>query len=192
MLGAGVALGVTELVSGFGSASKPGVVTTVANRFVDLTAGSLRDFAVSEFGSNDKAALLIGIVLIALGIGALVGPAAARRRWVGRVVFAVFALVGIFSGWTDPQASFPVTAIASILGGIAGVATLELMLWLGRTATVAEATAPGAQDPRVKAADRRTFLLAAGGVGAFAAVAAIAGRGVRGAGPATKSRATIT
>lgn len=179
-------------MSSFGSASKPGVVTTVANRFVDLAAGALRDFAVSEFGGNDKAALLVGIVLIGLGIGALVGPAAARRRWVGRAAFGAFALVGIFSGWTDPQASFPVTAVASILGAIAGVATLELMLWLGRTATVAEATAPGAQDPRVKAADRRTFLLAAGGVGAFAAVAAIAGRGVRGTGPATKSRATVT
>ncbi len=187
-----MALGVTELVSAFGSPSKPGVVTTVANRFVDLTAGALKDVAVSEFGTNDKAALLVGIVLISLGIGALVGPAAARRPWVGRAVFGVFALVGVFSGWTDSQASFPVTAIASILGAVAGVAALEVLLWLGRTATVAEATPTGVQDPRVKAADRRSFLLAAGGIGAFAAVAAMAGRGLRGAGPATKSRAAVT
>jgi DMSO/TMAO reductase YedYZ molybdopterin-dependent catalytic subunit len=183
---------VTELVSGLGSASKPGVVTTVANRFVDLTAGTLRDIAVSEFGTNDKAALLVGVVLISLGIGALIGPAAARRRWVGRTAFGAFALVGVFSGWTDSQASFPVTAIASIVGAAAGAATLELLLWLGRSATVAAATPAGVQDPRVKAADRRTFLLAAGGVGAFAAVAAVAGRGLRGTGPATKSRAAVT
>jgi DMSO/TMAO reductase YedYZ molybdopterin-dependent catalytic subunit len=147
---------------------------------------------VSEFGSNDKAALLVGIVIISLGSGALVGPAAARRKWIGWVVFGAFALIGVFSGWTDAQASFPVTTIASILGGLAGVATLELLLWLGQSATVAEVVPAGVQDPRVKAADRRTFLLAAGGVGAFAAVAAIAGRGVRGAGPATKSRAAVT
>jgi DMSO/TMAO reductase YedYZ molybdopterin-dependent catalytic subunit len=192
VLAAGVALGVTELVSALGSPGEPGVVTTVANRLVDLTAGTLRDVAVSEFGSNDKAALLTGIVLISLGIGALVGPAAARRRWVGWAVFGAFALVGMFSGWTDSQASFPVTALGSVLGGLAGVATLKLLLWLGRSATIAEAIPPGVQDPRVKAADRRTFLLAAGGLGAFAAVSAIAARGLRGAGPATRSRAAVT
>ena len=192
VLAAGMALGVTELVSALGSPNEPGVITTVANRFVDLTAGALRDVAVSEFGSNDKAALLTGIVLISLGIGALVGPAAARRRWIGWVVFGAFALIGVFSGWTDSQASSSVTAIGSILGGLAGVATLELLLWLGRTATISEAIPPGVQDPRVKAADRRTFLLAAGGLGAFAAVSAIAARGLRGAGPASRSRAAVT
>ena len=58
VLAAGMALGVTELVSALGSPNEPGVITTVANRFVDLTAGALRDVAVSEFGSNDTLSLI--------------------------------------------------------------------------------------------------------------------------------------
>ncbi len=186
-----MALAVTELVSAVASPSRPSVVTSVANRFVDLAAGTLKGVAVSEFGTNDKAALLVGIVIISLGIGALTGEAAARRRWVGWVVFAVFAGVGIFSGWTDSQASAPVTALASILGALAGIATLEVLLRLAWVATMAPVSPRGIEDPRVRAADRRTFLLAAGSVGAFAAVAAVASKGLRGPSTAAKSRATV-
>jgi DMSO/TMAO reductase YedYZ molybdopterin-dependent catalytic subunit len=190
-LAAAIALAVTELVSAVASPSRPSVVTSVADRFVDLAAGSLRGVAVSEFGTNDKAALLVGIVIISLGIGALTGEAAAKRRWVGRVVFAVFAGIGIFSGWTDSQASAPVTALASILGALAGIAALEVLLRLAWVSTMAPVSPRGVEDPRVRAADRRTFLLAAGSVGAFAAVGAVASKGLRGPSTAAKSRATV-
>ena len=54
--GAGVALVVTEVISAFASKAGSSVVSAVASRMVDLTAGALKNVAVNLFGTNDKAA----------------------------------------------------------------------------------------------------------------------------------------
>jgi DMSO/TMAO reductase YedYZ molybdopterin-dependent catalytic subunit len=191
VVSAGLALAVTELVSVIGSRHRPSVVSAVASRFVDLTAGALKDFAVSVFGTNDKAALLTGVVVVSLLLGALLGISGARRRWVVVAGFAAFGILGAICGAADPQGSTTVLVIASLVGALVGIAALAVLLPMASTAPTATGTSVTgtAQDPRVKVADRRTFLTVAGSVGLAAAVTGFVSRGLRGTSVATKSRA---
>src|SRR5262245_42282807 len=54
IVAAGVALGVSELICGLG-AGQATLITSVGTKFIDRFAGSLKDLAVSLFGTNDKA-----------------------------------------------------------------------------------------------------------------------------------------
>lgn len=178
---AGVALGVTELVGAIVS-DGPSLIVSVGSRFIDAGAGPLKSIAIGLFGTGDKAALITGIVVISLAIGALLGIASVTRRWVGVGGFAAFAVIGVLAGASTPLASTSAIVVAAVLGATAGIATLFVLLALASPAPAAPPVGPRAEDPRVKATDRRTFLLVAGGAGALAVVAAAAGRRLRSVG----------
>jgi DMSO/TMAO reductase YedYZ molybdopterin-dependent catalytic subunit len=126
LAGALAALVVIEFVS-LVDADGVSVTTAVENRFVDRFAGSLKDFAVQQFGRNDKVALQVGTVAVILMIGAAVGALAGDRWRLVAGVFAAFAVVGIVAAIDDPLASRPVAAVASLLGAAAGAgATIGL------------------------------------------------------------------
>ncbi|MFM7536201.1 MAG: molybdopterin-dependent oxidoreductase [Acidimicrobiales bacterium] len=190
LVSAGLALAVTEIVAAFGGAGAPSVVSAVGNRMVDALAASLKDLAVALFGTGDKVALLVGIVVVALGFGALAGWVEHRRRWTGAAVIAAFAVVGLWAVSTDAQAAaLPVAAC--LIGAAAGIATLRMLVggFLApgaaerRPGAGADAAAPAA-DPRVRTPSRRAFLTAAGSVGAGAAVLAVGSRRLRALGSA--------
>jgi DMSO/TMAO reductase YedYZ molybdopterin-dependent catalytic subunit len=184
IVAAGVALGMTELVTGLAGAGHPSLITAVGSWFIDLTAGGLKDLAVTMFGTNDKAALIIGIVVVCLLIGAAAGRQAIRRAWVGPVAFSAFGLFGIWVGLTDPQADTAPVIVAGVLGAVSGAATLAGLLWLAGLdgSETTAAPAPG------RVATRRTFLTAAGSAAAFGAVLAAGGRRARGGSPAEQAR----
>ena len=50
-------------------------MTAVGGEFVDRFAGSLKQFAVDTFGTNDKPALVTGIVITSIVLGAVLGMA---------------------------------------------------------------------------------------------------------------------
>ena len=118
-LGAGVALGLAELLAGL-FASVPSAVSAVGSYVVDVVPPAIERAAIDLFGTADKAVLAIGTAILALFIGALAGRAAIRRRWVLKVAFAVFAVVGIVAGWAQPMAGAVTTPIAIGLAGYVG------------------------------------------------------------------------
>ncbi|HZD18131.1 MAG TPA: molybdopterin-binding oxidoreductase, partial [Actinomycetota bacterium] len=71
-LGAAAALGVGELLASVLSAV-PSLVVGVGALVVDLVPAPLEDFAIRTFGTADKPALLIGIVVLSLTFGTLLG-----------------------------------------------------------------------------------------------------------------------
>jgi DMSO/TMAO reductase YedYZ molybdopterin-dependent catalytic subunit len=177
VVAAGVALGASELVCGL-AGSQPSLVTAVGTQFIDRFAASLKDLAVALFGTNDKVALIVGIVVVSLLLGAALGAASVRRPWVGIAGFAAFGVVGLLSYLDDPQGDAAAGVVAAIVAVAAGLATLFGLLHLlrlgRREAPTApnEATAPTAPT----ASSRRLFLLAAGSLAAIAAGAAVLGR----------------
>jgi DMSO/TMAO reductase YedYZ molybdopterin-dependent catalytic subunit len=181
LVSAGMALAVTEVVAAFGGAGAPSVVSAVGNRLVDALAASLKDLAVALFGTGHKAALLVGIVVVALTFGAVAGWAERRRRWAGAAVIGVFAAVGLWAVSTDAQAATALPVAACLIGAAAGVATLRLLIggFLAPAAGPVRPGAAGAVDPRVRTPSRRAFLTAAGSVGAGAAVLAVGSRRLR-------------
>ncbi|GAA1938279.1 molybdopterin-dependent oxidoreductase [Agromyces allii] len=187
--GAGVAsvivfAGVGELAAALlASASSPFAV--VGSLLIDLAPPWAKDAAIALFGTNDKAALLVGIGLVLLVVAAGAGVLEARRPPWGQVVFWVFGGVGVLAAVTRANASMLAFAPAA-LAAIAGVVTLRLLTQRLPGADVEPAVAgpphaaSGDDDERADAAgtaaiDRRRFLGWAGGAAAIGALAAMGG-----------------
>src|ERR1700683_5314313 len=78
VLTAAVALGVAELAAGItGPQSAP--VIAVGEVAINLTPIPVKEFAIAHFGSHDKEALVVGIVLLLVAFAAVVGILAVRR-----------------------------------------------------------------------------------------------------------------
>jgi DMSO/TMAO reductase YedYZ molybdopterin-dependent catalytic subunit len=201
---AAMALGVGELVSGFDEAGTS-LVTSVGDEFIDRFAASLKDLAIELFGTNDKVALVVGIVVIAVAIGAWVGVATRHRPWVGPAAFAGFGVLGFLAYRAAPLSDAVIGAVAAIAAAAAGIATLRYLLRLAGPPAAAEAarelvvddgvshgstiTAP-ARSVAMTTTDRRVFLVAAASLTAGAAGSAALGRRLRGADPSAEFRAS--
>lgn len=193
LLAATVALGVAELVCvAVGPQASP--VAAIGSAAIDRVPASLKQFAVDQFGTNDKLVLLGGIIVVLAGFAALLGLLALRRRWVSAAGIAVLGLVGAVAAGTRPTAS-PLSALPSLLGAVAGVLALLAMLARLGQRQAAHPSVPGSDEPppgtehhptddhaRGAAArlpgtdagrtglDRRGFLIAGGATAAAAAV----------------------
>ena len=122
LLAAATALGVGQLVAGLTGANGSPVVA-VGQLQIDFTPAWLKNFAISEFGSDDKLALVSGI-LVVLGIfAAVIGVAATRRLGYGMAGLLVFAAIGLTAAATRPTAS-----VASLLPTLAATAAAAIVL----------------------------------------------------------------
>jgi DMSO/TMAO reductase YedYZ molybdopterin-dependent catalytic subunit len=173
VVAAGVALGVSELVCGL-AGSGPSLISAVGTQFIDRFAASLKDLAIALFGTNDKVALVVGIIVVAFALGGVLGKAAVRRPWVGVAGFVAFGALGLFSYLDDPLGEPATGVIAAVLSAAAGIVTLFVLLRLARAADAPARPSAGA-DP----ATRRMFLVGAGAFAAMAAGAAVLGRRLR-------------
>ena len=122
VLAAGTALGVGQLVAGLTGANGSPVVA-VGQLQIDFTPPWLKNFAINEFGSDDKLVLVSGI-LVVLGIfAALIGVAATRRLAYGMAGLVVFAAIGLTAAATRPTAT-----VSSVLPTLAATAAAAVVL----------------------------------------------------------------
>jgi len=195
---AAVGLGVGELVAATGTVGQS-LVGSVGSEVIDQAPGAVVRAAIDALGTADKPVLVTTIVAICLALGALVGPAARRRPWVGPVAFTVVAALGAIAGWRDPLADRGITVFAAACAAVAGSATLALLL--RRLPAAARPTAPATVEaagpdpssiplPRAGAADRRAFLAWTGAAAGVGVVAALGGRAISRRSVESASRAT--
>lgn len=173
LIAAAVALGTGELVAAFTGGTSPAVA--VGDVFVDYIPGPIVKAAIDALGTRDKPALLAGVSLGALAVGAALGPATGRRRWIGSAAFAGFGLIAPLAVARDPLTD---TLIAIVIAAAAAAAAgwVALRLLLDAAGEQPAGAEPAAQMPGRGTAGRRRFLaFAAGGAGA-AAFTAFAGR----------------
>ena len=172
LVAAALALAVGEFVARLVEGES--LVRAIGDVVVDSSPRAVSGAAIEAFGTNDKPALLTGVVALSLLLGALLGPLAMRYRAIGVGAMAAFALAGGLAGARDPFTSPAQAWITAAAAGGAGIATL---LWLLRMANEGGADAPAASpDPRVKRPGRRRFLQFAGGGLAAAALSVPLGR----------------
>jgi DMSO/TMAO reductase YedYZ molybdopterin-dependent catalytic subunit len=129
VLAGAAALAVGELAAVFiGAATAPAVA--VGEWAIDLSPTSIKEFAIREFGSHDKRALLIGVYVIVVVVSAAAGVIARRYLTVASFIAASFGVIGIVAAATRPNANgsalFP-----SLLAGIAAVLVLRWLTRLG-------------------------------------------------------------
>ena len=126
LIAALVALGVGQLVAGITSPQAAPVIA-VGDSAIDLTPPPLKNFAISEFGSNDKTVLQAGILVLLLVFAALIGVAAMRRLAYGLAGLGVFTAIGLIAALTRPTAG-PSYAIPVLIGGAAAALTMILLV----------------------------------------------------------------
>ena len=171
ILAALLAVGVSELYAGiFGGL--PSLIVSMSGRFVDLTPRAFEEFAIGLFGTSDKLALVITLVVLAAMFGAALGVIALRSRPIAVAGFAVFGTLAGIASAVDAQ-STPAHAVASAAISIG--AAVAVLLWLTRVTNelvTADDTPATMQFQR-----QRRLFVGTGAVVAFAALATgIAGR----------------
>jgi DMSO/TMAO reductase YedYZ molybdopterin-dependent catalytic subunit len=174
-VGAGAALAAGELFDGL-STGIPGLVVAAGDWFIDVAPGTVAEQGIETFGTNDKPALVIGVIVIVLAIGALVGRAARTRTWLLPAVFAGFGVFGAWLVGRDPQATPALAAVAALVA--AGIGAV-VALWLLRLALASEARAGApavAESPTDPRHARRAFLGWSGAMAAGSVAMVGAGR----------------
>jgi DMSO/TMAO reductase YedYZ molybdopterin-dependent catalytic subunit len=191
---AGAALGTGELVTSVAGTGQS-LVASVGTAFIDRFAGPLKDPAVEIFGTGDKAALLTGIVVTSLLIGAAVGLMSRRWPWAGPAVFAGFGVVGLLAGIADAQASPGLAVVASVLAALAGTVALAVLLGVAATGQAPRPaellTSSVTEHPTTPAATRRAFVGSLGAAGGMALVAGGAARLLTGRTRAEVARSSV-
>ena len=167
--GVAVALGMTELFAGL-SSSIPSAISAIGAFVVDITPGWLESFAISTFGTADKAVLAIGIFVVALLFGWFLGRASTRSPILIVIGFLVFAGLGIAAQLTEAGSSGAVVVVTTLIA-----AGIGLLVWYG----IAQWTAPtqaAITDGDVPSIGRRRLLLAVGAAATVSIVTLSIGR----------------
>ncbi len=166
---AGLVAGAVAVTTGMLAAGIIDVVSpidAVGSEFIDRVPPWLKQLAIDWFGTNDKLALRVGIV-VTLAIAALiVGFIAVRRLAAGVVGIGLFGLVGAFAALHRPGES-AAAALPPLIGAAVGI---PLLIRLVRPTTARPVETPGPS--RVPLGwDRRRFLVSTGSAAAAAVVA---------------------
>jgi len=162
IIAVGMALGIGELLAGL-VGPVPSPLNAIGGVVVDTVPGGVERWAISVFGTADKAALAIGTVVISLVIGWFTGIAALRRFWVAVGVFSAFGTAGMAAGWGEPEAHPVPLVAASLIAVAAGISLLWILIRSIEDAGAADPEGTVEADP-----SRRRFLALAGVGGAVA------------------------
>ena len=163
----GAALATGELLAGLLS-GVPSPLLAVAQLLIDVQPPGAKEVVVALFGTADKVAFQVLIVVVALLIGALLGRLADRRPTAASAVIMAFVAAGFLASLREPSASMALAAAVAGIEAVVGISVLRRLVELAR--------APAAADERAGMPDwRRRSLLQAGGalaIGSFIAGAA--------------------
>ena len=176
-----VALGVAQLVAAILSSPIGAPISAVGELSINHTPGAVKNFAIREFGSDDKTVLVWGIRGVLIIFAVIIGILAVRKLWYGAAGLAVFGAIGVYAALSQPT-SKATDALPSIIG--AAVAFFAMSYFSRRAVSLvasrrarARAAPPPAAPPEAgqgpiwrqlesartspgPAPDRRKFLLA--------------------------------
>ncbi len=155
-------------------------VVAVGGSVIDATPTPLKEFAIREFGTNDKPVLIGSILVVLVLLSLVTGALAVRWRAVGLAGVAVLGLVGAAAAATRPAAE-PLDPFPSLLGAVVGA--MALIVLLRAIDSSPDATADSS---------RRQLLVTALWVSAAAVAAGTVGRLVNsGRGDVAAARAAV-
>ena len=152
VLAAAVAIGVAQFASGLGVPQSSR--SSRSARPPSASPSSVREFAISTFGPDDKTALLAGILVILAVFAAIIGILAVRRLAYGLFGLAVFAAIGLAAALSRPTASSG-DAVPTLVGAAAGALALTFLTWGAKG--IIEPSAPAMIVPPSYTADPGTL-----------------------------------
>lgn len=172
MVAAAVVLSVAELTGAFFTARATPLIA-LGSTFIDFTPPWMKDFAIATFGTNDKAALFVGMGLTIAALAAVLGVVA-YRKWVLGVAGVLLMGAVIVASVVTRAGVKPVDALPTLFGTIAGVVVLRLLtMQLRRIAADKKLPGTPAEPPPTT---RRAFFAATGITAVVSVIAAGGGR----------------
>ncbi|MEU1706186.1 sulfite oxidase [Streptomyces sp. NPDC005706] len=119
-------LALAELVS---AAVRPqaGPVVAVGGAAIDRTPATVKDWAVRNFGTDDKLVLQLGILAVLALFAFALGIAALRFRKAGAAGVLLFGVVGALAATGRPDSRGLSDALPSLVGAGAGAAVLLVL-----------------------------------------------------------------
>jgi DMSO/TMAO reductase YedYZ molybdopterin-dependent catalytic subunit len=180
-LAAALGIAIAELMAGL-VLGAPSLVIAIGDLVIENQPPGAKELIVELFGTNNKLALNVGIVLAAVLVAGLLGVAG-RRRWAVPVAgFSVAGMVGLVAALAQSLTD-PILAVLTVVVAIAA-ALVALRLLLRATGPrwappVATGIVPGSAASVVETMpdwDRRRFLQIGGGVAIGSLVIGVVGR----------------
>ncbi|MEY4230570.1 MAG: hypothetical protein RLZZ362_1419, partial [Actinomycetota bacterium] len=150
-------------------------LNAVGSEFIDHTPAWLKTLAIDWFGTNDKTALRVGMVLTIAVLSMVVGALARRRPVVGPVAMAVFGLIGAVIAVGRPGQGASAAAPA-LVGAVVGAALVRHLTRLVRRGDAPTEVPGPSRAPN--GWDRRRFMVTAGSAAGVTVVAAAVGKRV--------------
>jgi DMSO/TMAO reductase YedYZ molybdopterin-dependent catalytic subunit len=138
---------VAQLVAALINAQLGAPVDAVGELSISHTPPSVKNFAIREFGSNDKTVLVWGIRVVLIIFAIVIGMLALRKLWQGMVGLAVFVAIGVYAAASQPTANAG-DVLPTLVGGLVAA------LFLGRASTLAGRRSAQLPDQEPAAPDR--------------------------------------
>jgi DMSO/TMAO reductase YedYZ molybdopterin-dependent catalytic subunit len=142
-----VALAVAQLVAAVLSSPIGAPVSAVGELSINHAPAAVKDFAIREFGSNDKTVLVWGIRGVLIIFAAVIGILAVRKLWQGMVGLAVFGAIGVYAALSQPT-STATDVLPSLIG--AAVASFALRYFASLATRLAAARGSGASAAQLR------------------------------------------
>ena len=174
---AAVVLSVAELIGAFFTARATPVIA-LGSTFIDFTPPWLKDFAIATFGTNDKAALFVGMGLTIFLLACVLGVVAYRKWALGVAGVLLMGAVIVASVVTRAERQAG-GCHPTLLGTVAGLVVLRLLVSTGVAAAVLARgcrLTSGQRSPTGRQPAGGAFFAATGITAAAAGIAATGGR----------------
>ena len=172
-------VGVGHLVAGLVSPDASPVLA-VGSVVVDSTPTPVKEWAVSTFGTADKAVLVTSVSVVTLALAALLGLVARRHRALALALLVALALAAVVAAVSRPTAT-PVDILPGVATALVGVLGAGWLLglvdrWGEAASDPAAGAGPDARPRGDGSSSRRHVLTAAAGLGAVAVAGGAAGQ----------------
>ncbi|MER7451575.1 molybdopterin-dependent oxidoreductase [Nocardia beijingensis] len=123
VVSAGLTLGVAELLAAFlGPDSAP--LHVLGSAVVDHTPDGVREWAITTFGTGDKAALYVIMGVIAVLVAGVAGAIERTTRAAGSWLFVVF---GVVTAWVAVARTGLSAALPTVVGVAVGIYSLRAL-----------------------------------------------------------------
>ena len=172
-VGAAVATG--ELLAGV-LPDVPSPLLAVARFLVDVQPPGAKDLVVSIFGTADKLAFQVLIVVIGLAVGAGLGRLAPTRPAIAGAILAAFAGAGFAASLRDPVVNVPLSAGATGVEAMVGIWLLRRLVSIARSPARAGLPAGAAGTAAMPDWSRRSLLRTGGAIAIGSVVVGTLGR----------------
>ena len=166
-----LAVTIGMLVAALGGVASP--IDAVGSSFIDRTPHWLKTLAIAWFGTNDKTALRVGIVIVLATIALVAGSFSVTSPKPLISAILIFAFLGALLA-SEREGSNGASILAPIVGATIGIASAVLLLGMLTNRWLTASTPSQSRVPL--GWDRRGFMRATTAVGATAVVAGLIGQ----------------